>query len=130
MVLGIEPRPGEIISGTDSFLLLLESVESDSLGAIVDSSHMFISRETPSISIGKLGKKISGVHVSDTDGLTDVHWPPGQGQIDWSDILIALELVNYGGTLSIDVTGIDVKEELIEGKLFLTNLIRKLGMIA
>lgn len=113
--LAVEPRPREIVSGTDSLLMLFDFLRSDEIGAVVDISHMHIEREVPSISIGKLGSKIFGVHLSDNDGITERHWPPGEGQINWHDVLSALKFVRYTGVLGLEVLGMSVENELLEG---------------
>lgn len=120
--LALEPRPREILSGTDSLLRLLDRVPSDALGGVVDISHLQIVREVPGVSIRKLGSKVFSVHLSDNDGVTEWHWAPGQGQIDWKAVLDALRAVNYSGPLSLDVSGIDVRHELADGRRYIESV--------
>jgi sugar phosphate isomerase/epimerase len=113
--LAIEARPGEFINGTDSLLRLFDFVPSPNLGGIVDISHLDVAREPPAAAIRKLEKKIFAIHLSDNDGVTEFHWAPGQGHIDWFPVFDALRKIGYDGELSLDVSGIDVERELIEG---------------
>lgn len=37
------------------------------------------------------------VHISDDDGLDEKHWYPGEGVLNWKDILGTLEAIGYAG---------------------------------
>lgn len=124
MKIAVEPRQREIVNSPEMLMKLFEEVGSDSLGAIVDVSRIYISKDIPPLSIRKLDKKIFSVHLSDNDGVTEWHWAPGQGKIDWSQVFKALDIVKYDGILSLDVTGIDVEREIIEGKKFVEKFIQ------
>jgi sugar phosphate isomerase/epimerase len=113
--LAIEARPREFLNGTDSLLRLFDTVSSPNLGGIVDISHLDFVREIPAVAIRKLGKKVFTVHLSDNDGVTEFHWAPGQGRIDWQSVFDALRKIDYGGELSLDVSGMDVEREVTEG---------------
>lgn len=121
--LAVEPRPRELISNTDALLRLFDAVPSENLGAVVDISYMHITREIPSISIKKLGDKIFTVHLSDNDGFTERHWAPGQGQIDWLQVIKALKFFAHIKTLNIDVSGIGIEQEIKDGKNFIESLL-------
>jgi sugar phosphate isomerase/epimerase len=124
--LAIEPRPREVLSSSDSLLRLLEAVQSENLGGIVDISHLTVGKEIPAVAITKIADKIFGVHISDNDGVTEWHWAPGEGQIDWMPVFESLRNVNYDGELSLDVSGMDAEQEVIEGKRFITEMLDNL----
>jgi sugar phosphate isomerase/epimerase len=121
--LAIEPRPREILSGTDSLLRFLDHIPSENLGGVVDVSHLQVAREIPAVSIRKLGKRIFSVHLSDNDGITEWHWAPGDGKIDWLPVIEALKFVGYDSLLSLDVSGLDVRHELMEGKRYIEQIL-------
>jgi sugar phosphate isomerase/epimerase len=121
--LALEPRPKELLNGTDSLLRLFEAVPSESLGGLVDVSHLQMAREVPELGIRKLGDKVFGVHLSDNDGVTDWHWAPGNGKINWPPIFEALRNIGYDGELSLDVSGMDIERELVEGKAYVEGLL-------
>ena len=127
--LAVEPRQREIVNGPNLLMRLLDEVDSAALGAIVDVSRLVISKEIPGLSVRKLGKRIYSVHLSDNDGVTEWHWAPGQGKIDWSSVFKALSLVGYDGILSLDVSGIDVEHEIIEGKRFVEGMLRSIQTV-
>lgn len=125
--LAVESRPMDILGNTDSLLRLMDAVSSKNLGAVVDFAHMRMAREIPALSMKKLGKKVFSVHLSDYDGITDSHWPPGQGITDWKPIFQALREVGYNGILSLDVSGMDVEQEVIEAREYVDGLLHQTG---
>jgi sugar phosphate isomerase/epimerase len=116
--IAIEPRPREVLSTTDSLLRLFDAIPSENLGGLLDVSHLQMAWEAPELSIRKLGKKVFGLHLSDNDGVTDLHWAPGSGQINWPPIFEALRDIQYEGELSLDVSGLDIERELLDGSRF------------
>ena len=57
----------------------------------------------PHVAIQRLGRRVFHCHFSDNDALTNAHWRPGMGKIDWSALLAALQSVGFDGTLSIEL---------------------------
>lgn len=99
----LEPHPYRYVSNADGMLRILEHVNSDVLGMNFDPSHLFPSGEIPQVVIYKLGKRIIHCHLSDNDAVTNVHWRPGKGKMDWESILCALRDVGYQGVLSLEL---------------------------
>lgn len=99
----IEPHPGRYVANHDGALRLLEHVNSPALGINFDPSHTFPVGDFPNISVLRLGKRIRHLHVSDNDGVTNVHWRPGMGKIDWRAMFAALREVGYDGVVSVEL---------------------------
>jgi sugar phosphate isomerase/epimerase len=127
--LAVEPRPREILCNTDSLVRLFDFVDMDNLGGVVDVGRLYTAREVPSISLKKLYNKTFVVHLSDSDGITEWHWPPGQGKVDWTSILKDLRNLEYDGLLSLDVSGISLEREISEGKEYIENILRSLDWL-
>ncbi len=72
-------------------------------GVNLDPSHTFPVGDFPNVSVYRLGKHLLHLHVSDNDGVTNVHWRPGMGKIDWKEMFIALKEVGYDGVVSIEL---------------------------
>ncbi|MDA4123498.1 MAG: sugar phosphate isomerase/epimerase, partial [Thaumarchaeota archaeon] len=72
----LEARPREMVSTTDGLLRLFNEVGGSNFGALVDTAHLFVQREYLPLSLHKLGEKIFGVHLTDSDGLIEHHWVP------------------------------------------------------
>ncbi|MCP8938558.1 sugar phosphate isomerase/epimerase [Alsobacter sp. SYSU M60028] len=103
VMLSIEPHPARYVANTDGALRLLEHVNSKAVGINFDPSHTFPVGDFPNISVYRLGRKIIHCHVSDNDGVTNVHWRPGMGKIDWTAMFQALKDVGYDGVISIEL---------------------------
>jgi len=103
VLMSVEPHPGRYLGNTDGALRLLEHVNSKAMGVNLDPSHTFPVGDFPNISVYRLGKKIIHCHVSDNDGVTNVHWRPGTGKIDWTAMFQAFKDVGYDGVISIEL---------------------------
>jgi sugar phosphate isomerase/epimerase len=103
VVMTVEPHPGRYLANHDGALRLLEQVNSPAMGINFDPSHTFPIGDFPNITVYRLGKHIRHLHVSDNDGVTNVHWRPGMGKIDWVAMFQALKDVGYDGVVSIEL---------------------------
>ena len=123
----LEARPREMISTTDGLLNLLQAVGSDSFGALVDTAHLFVEQEYIPLSLHKLGKKVFAAHLTDSDGVIEHHWVPGEGKINWPEVLGAFEQIGYKNLLTIELFPLltDSDEEFLNGKSFLESLSSK-----
>lgn len=103
VVATVEPHPSRYLSNTDGALRLLEKVGSPALAVNFDPSHTFPVGDFPNHSIYRLGKRIAHCHASDNDAVTNVHWRPGMGKINWKQMLQAFKDVGYDGVISIEL---------------------------
>jgi sugar phosphate isomerase/epimerase len=103
VIMSIEPHPARYLANTDGALRLLEHIDSKSVGINLDPSHTFPVGDFPNISVYRLGKHIKHLHVSDNDGVTNVHWRPGLGKIDWVAMFQALKDIGYDDVVSIEL---------------------------
>lgn len=119
----LEPRVGEIISNTDAMLRLLDAVNDENFGAVLDTGHQHAQKELLPLSVEKLGKSIFYLHVSDNDGRENKHLRLGEGTIDWEGLFVALKRHGYDGYVAIDVGNVpDLDEAYRESKRFLEEL--------
>ena len=129
----LEPRVGENISNSDAMLRLLEAVDAENFGAVLDVGHMHAQKEIIPLSVEKLGSKIFYVHVADNDGRDNYHLPPGKGTVDWEAVLKALGKHGFKGYLAIDIGGAgysgDIDSDVVASKIFLENLLNKMGLL-
>lgn len=120
LLLAVEGHLNVIVSTTDSFLGLFDEVKSNSLGMNYDTGWQFIQRENVPLSILKLGKKLFHVHVRDGDGILDYNLPPGQGIIDWDEVVESPKSIGSRGFLSLELRHSTENERWIrEGKEYL-----------
>jgi sugar phosphate isomerase/epimerase len=91
------------ISDTASMLRLIEHTGSPNLGMNFDPSHLFPSGCIPHVVVYQLRDRIFNCHFSDNDGVTNTHWRPGKGKIDWLATMNALADIGYRGGISIEL---------------------------
>jgi sugar phosphate isomerase/epimerase len=99
----MEPHPYRYVANADGMLRLLDHVPSPALGINYDPSHTFPSGDMPHVAVYRLGARVFHCHFSDNDALTNAHWRPGMGKIDWRALLAALHEVGFSGTISIEL---------------------------
>lgn len=64
-------------------------------GCCVDVNHC--QKVSPQDTIRAVGGRLITVHISDDDGVDERHWYPGEGVLNWAEILKALRAVDYRG---------------------------------
>lgn len=99
----IEPHPYRWINSASSMLRLIDHVNEDNLGFNLDPSHLFASGEIPQRTIYELRGRVWHTHFSDNDTLTNVHWRPGKGKVDWYAVMKALKDVGFDGEISFEL---------------------------
>lgn len=125
----LEPRVGEIVSNTDALLQLMDAVDNDSFGAVLDTGHQHAQKEILPLSVEKLGERVYYVHVSDNDGQTNQHLAPGRGTVDWDGVFLALKKHAFSGFVAVDVGRVpDLDAQVRESRAFLEQLATRLGV--
>ncbi len=103
LLYAMEPHPYRYVPHADGMLRVLDHVTSPALGINYDPSHTFPSGDMPHVAIYRLGSRVFHCHVSDNDAVTNAHWRPGMGKIDWRAMLTALRDVGFDGVVSIEL---------------------------
>ena len=53
----------------------------------------------------KAGDLVFSIHIHDNDGNSDLHWPIGQGTVDWTNFFKELKKINQEVGLVHEVEG-------------------------
>jgi sugar phosphate isomerase/epimerase len=126
---GLEPRVGEIVSNTDALLRLMDAVDADNFGAILDTAHQHAQKEILPLSVEKLGGRVYAVHAADNDGQTNQHLAIGRGTVDWETVFQALKKHGFAGPVMVDVAdGQDLDAQYRDSKATLEQLAARLGL--
>lgn len=75
--------------------------EDERLKICFDTNH--ITADKPENVIRELKNKIVTLHVSDFDFVDEKHWIPGDGEINWSEVVKALKDIKYNGVWMYEV---------------------------
>lgn len=100
VTLCIESMPRTCLARTAEEMLFLLSADSR-LRTCYDINH--IMREPSVDFIRAVGSRIETLHVTDCDHINERHWLPGEGILDWPEILRALKEVGYTGVWMYEV---------------------------
>jgi sugar phosphate isomerase/epimerase len=97
----IECMPGTGVGNTsDEMLMLVDGIKE--IEVCCDVNHLF--QEKPEEFIDKVGGYITTLHLSDYDG-RERHWLPGQGIINWNNVIGALQGCGYNGPFMFECKG-------------------------
>jgi len=125
----LEPRVGEMVSNTDALLRLMDAVDNDNFGAVLDTGHQHAQKEILPLSVEKLGNRIYYLHVSDNDGQTNQHLALGRGTVDWDGVFLALKKHGFSGYVAVDVGRVpNLDAQVRESKAFLEELATRLDV--
>ncbi len=94
--------PREVVSDPD---LLLELCEAVGLQATVDFSHALLAGGEPADFTRRVGRRLRHVHLNDTDGAADRHWPLGRGVLPVAECAAALTATGFTGTVVLEMDG-------------------------
>ncbi|MBD3186399.1 TIM barrel protein [Candidatus Bathyarchaeota archaeon] len=123
----MEPRVGETIANSDAMLRLMDWVDSENFGAVLDTGHLHGGKEIIPLSVEKLNRKIFYVHASDNDGRDNLHLGVGKGTVDWEGTLRALDKHGFDGYIAIDIGNIpDIDEENIRSVKILEEIAQRI----
>lgn len=93
-VLCVEDLPRTCLGRDSSDILKL--LEADGrLRVCFDTNHL-LSEKIPDF-VTRVGDKIVTTHISDYDFVDEKHWLPGEGGIDWKELVAAMDRVGYTG---------------------------------
>lgn len=99
-VIAVEDLPRTCLGNcADEMLDLLEA--DDRLRVCFDTNHLL--KDTNGNFLEKVGDKIITLHISDYDFVDEKHWLPGEGKVDWAEILEGLKNVGYNGVWMYEV---------------------------
>ena len=100
--LTVECLPRTCLGNTSSEILdLINAI--DGLEVCCDVNHLL--QETPQEFIKRVGSPITTLHISDYDGVDERHWLPGQGIINWNNVLDSLVNIEYQGPFMFESAG-------------------------
>ncbi|MBU0477419.1 sugar phosphate isomerase/epimerase [bacterium] len=93
---------------------LLDTFDSDCFGVLVDIGHTNMCGYTKEI-MNSCNDRVFALHVHDNDGQKDSHLMPGEGNINWEEVIKTLQDIGYDGVFMLEVSVekyADIKEFL------------------
>jgi len=99
-------KDGRFGSRIFELIEIIESIGSPYLGICLDTGHINLlpsSVTSMREEILRAGRYLWTLHVHDNNGEKDYHWPIGEGNIDWSQVIKALREINYRGVFMMEI---------------------------
>lgn len=107
-----EDLPRTCLGNTAEELADIISVD-DRIRICFDVNHLL--KQTHRHFVEVVGSKIATLHISDYDFVDERHQFPGNGKIDWKELLNLLESINYSGPFMYEVRMANSAEEMLCG---------------
>jgi sugar phosphate isomerase/epimerase len=100
-------RLGDRRLGTaiEDLFALIDAVGSALLGICIDTSHGHLAGLDLAQAVRTAAPRLWALHISDNDGVGDLHLHPFYGRIDWLTFLAALREVGFNGPFNLEVGG-------------------------
>ena len=98
--IAVENLPRTCIGRSSGELLDVVGVNSK-LRVCYDTNHLM--SESAADFVSAVGDKIVTTHISDYDYTNERHWLPGEGKVNWQEILDLLKKVGYDGVWMYEV---------------------------
>lgn len=94
-------------TNTAALLALVRSFDSNDVQISLDTGHAFVMQRIggppPDQWVRDAGPLLTHLHLQDTDGLLDRHWPPGRGNINWYALFEVLQSLSHRPRLLLEI---------------------------
>lgn len=98
----MEHEPEHFLATTDQILRLFDLTQG-AIACNLDVGHLEVAGEPIGASIRKLGAVIHNVHLEDIKDRKHKHLLPGEGDINFDKMIVALREIHYRGPLTVDL---------------------------
>jgi L-ribulose-5-phosphate 3-epimerase len=103
--IAFEPEPGMLVASLADWERLRDATSIPDLGLALDVGHVpCTERISAGDAIRRYGPALRTVHLDDTKGGVHEHLQIGDGELDWPDILRALDEVRFTGIASVELS--------------------------
>lgn len=76
----------------------------------------------PAVLVRAMDDRLATVHLSDYRADGPRHLPPGEGDVDWSRLLRALQAADYAGPLILEPAHVEAFKVLVEARRFIRRM--------
>jgi sugar phosphate isomerase/epimerase len=105
MILILENMLPHLLFGHISDLLwMMGAIGHRNIGICLDIGHANLTGDVAT-AMYRLSGHLRVIHANDNRGTADEHLPPGDGNIDWRDIIVKLQKVGFRGSFILELSG-------------------------
>jgi sugar phosphate isomerase/epimerase len=105
LTMAYEPRANTVVGNLDAYLRLRDTINDDDFGCELDIMHIGFLGEDAATTIRRAGADLKLLQLCDSDGRTMHHKAIGAGQVNFEQVLEALEAIGYPGVLQLEIYG-------------------------
>lgn len=125
------PMPALTLASPHQILDFAKQIDSPYFRVCLDTGHCTMLKVDPGQAVREIGKQYLRVlHVHDNNGVSDLHWLPETGVIDWKNFSAALHEIGFDGVFSLETNvkpnGLE-PEELLRKRQELSRTARRLA---
>ena len=103
--IAVEPEPGMLVDSLAEWERLRDATSLPALGLTLDVGHVpCTERITAGDAIRRHASALRTVHLDDTRNGVHEHLQIGEGDLDWADVMRALEEVGFDGIASVELS--------------------------
>ncbi len=113
IVVELEPFRQSMINNVEKMLRFIEEVDSPTVYANIDISHVVLAGDPPS-ALADLRGLARHVHLSDCDGKVHGDLPPGRGVVDFPPYLEAIRDLDIDGVVSVELEYAPEPKKIVE----------------
>ena len=97
------PAGDQYLARPADMLAFVKGLDKENFRMCLDTGHCSVHGISVGDSVRLLGKEyLKTMHVHDNNGVSDLHWLPHTGVIDWDDFSKALQQIGFDGCLSLE----------------------------
>ena len=125
--------PHLVFGNTSDILWILDGINGAEVGACLDTGHAFLGGDLHDL-IHKLAGHLKMIHAHDNACSRDEHLAPGDGKIDWTQLLQDLIQIQFHGAIILEMAGMpnpnDTLNNARRGRSYLRGLARQIALQA
>lgn len=103
--IGIENMMRRETATPYGLLDLLDAIDHPAIGITLDTSHANVVGLDIPATVREFGPRLVATHISDNDGSGDQHRTPGNGHINWVQVMRAFQTAGYDGLFNLEIPG-------------------------
>jgi protein FrlC len=117
LIEALTPFESNVCTTADDLKDIVEYIDSPYFGAMCDVVPPYVQNESIQTYFKKLGDKIKHFHIVDSDGVSDTHLLPGDGNMPLGDIIEEISGSGYNGGATIELVTNYINKPSLYSKL-------------
>lgn len=110
LIEALTPFESNVCTSADDLCEIIDYIDSKWFGAMCDIVPPYVQHESIMSYFKKLGKNLKHLHIVDSDGISDTHFIPGEGNIPLRELILEIEDFGYKGTATIELVTAYINE--------------------